>query len=55
MADLSLTVLVFQGIRVEHHHGGPVTEGRRNGSTRRTRSPRTRTVPAGLRRRRDRS
>ncbi|MFD9380498.1 DUF4436 family protein [Streptomyces sp. NPDC059999] len=52
---LSLTVLVFQGIRIEHHHGGPVTEGRRNGSTRRTRSPRTRTVPAGLRRRRDRS
>ncbi|MEU9799007.1 DUF4436 family protein [Streptomyces sp. NPDC051000] len=51
---LSLTVLVFHGIRIEHHHGGPLTEGPRSGSTGRARSPRRRAVPAGHRRRRHR-
>ncbi|MFJ9078321.1 DUF4436 family protein [Streptomyces sp. NPDC102278] len=51
---LSLTVLVFHGIRIEHHHGGPLTEGLPSGSTGRARSPRRRAVPAGHRRRRHR-
>ncbi|MDX2394887.1 MULTISPECIES: DUF4436 family protein [unclassified Streptomyces] len=48
---LSLTVLVFHGIRIEHGLGGPVTDPRQDAMTRRRRPPRRRTVPAGHRRR----